>query len=307
MINKLLKFSAVLFVIFIVWFSFFKTYDHQVFFTVNIPSGTMYDIVSAEVGWEQLNKDLQIKDKEIFKRFVQDLTIDNVPFELQWNFENRNDTNAVVRLNILNKENSLKERYLSLFQSSDNLDSIIFISQAFKAKANTFARSFRIEINGEDTLPSDVHYLYVNESSERNKKAGKMIKSNAMLFSKNRDSLVTKLGNPFVYVQNWDLETNHIDFRYAFPIEEQNSYPVDDKVLFDKLESRPALKATFYGNYSLSDNAWVALYQYAQRNDIAVELTPIEIFYNNPMLGGDDKKWKAEVFMPLKLSTETAK
>lgn len=306
MINKILKFSIVLFVVFIGWFSFIKTYDHEITFLVKVPSGTMYDIVSAEVAWRQLNKDLNITGKEVFKEFVQDVNINNTPFELQWKFENRNDTNAVVKVNFLNKKNSLKERYLCLFKSSPNLDSIIFMSQAFKTKADAFARSFKVEIDGIDTIPSQT-YLYVEAKTKRDQKAGKMIKNNGYLFSKNKDSLVTKTGETFVYVNNWDLETDDIEFRYAFPVETQSTYPVDAMVMVDKMLRTPALKATFYGNYSLSDQAWVALYNYANRNDIAIDLTPIEIFYNNPMLGGDDRQWKAEVFMPIKPTTEISK
>lgn len=299
MIKKLLKLSVVLFVVFMIWFSFFKTYDHEISFNVNVPSGTMYDIITSEIGWQKLGKELKIKNKDKFKSFTQEININNVPFELDWKFENVNDTNAIVRLNMLNKENSLKERYLSFFKSSNNLDSLILISKAYKTKANTFATAFRIEMNGIDTIPAQT-YLYVNEKSKRDSKAGKMIKSNGHLFSKNRDSLVTKTGETFVYVQNWDLKTDDINFRYAFPVKPQDNYPTDDKVKVDKISETPALKATFYGNYSLSDQAWIALYNYAERKDISIELKPIEIFYNNPMLGGDDRQWKAEVFMPLK-------
>jgi effector-binding domain-containing protein len=251
------------------------------------------------VAWQQLDKELNINEYDVFKQFIHEVNINNTPFELQWRFESRNDTNAVVKLNFLNKENSLKERYSCLFKSSPNLDSIIFISQAFKAKANAFARSFKVLIDGIDTIPSQT-YLYIKEQSKRDSKAGKMIKTNGYLFSKNKDSLVTKTGETFVYVKKWDLETDSINFRYAFPIKPQSTYPTDDMVMVDDMIEQPALKATFYGNYSLSDQAWIALYNYANRNDISVELTPIEIFYNNPMLGGDDRQWKAEVFLPLK-------
>jgi effector-binding domain-containing protein len=303
MLKKVLRSLAFLFLIVVIWFSFFKTYDHQISFEVNVPQGTMYDILTSEIGWQKLNKELKIKDKDIFNSFLQELKINNKPFDLEWKFESKNDTNAIVKLNILNKENSLKERYLSLFKASENLDSLILISSVFKTKANSFATSIKIEINGQDTIPAQT-YLYVNEQSMRENKAGKMIKSNGQLFAKNRDSLVTKTGNTFVYVQKWDLETDTIKFRYAFPIKSQKTYPVDEKVMVAEIPQTPALKATFYGNYSLSDQAWIALYNYAERQNIPIELTPIEIFYNNPMLGGDDRLWKAEVFMPIKKTSE---
>ena len=49
-----------------------------------------------------------------------------------------------------------------------------------------------------------------------------------------------------------------------------------------------------------SDRAWFALLNYAQNKGIAVEEKPIEVFYNNPNMGGDELSWKTEVYMPIK-------
>jgi len=46
------------------------------------------------------------------------------------------------------------------------------------------------------------------------------------------------------------------------------------------------------------------LLDYAQKNNIPVEKKPIEIFYNNPNMGGDGLDWTTEVFMPIKESDE---
>jgi effector-binding domain-containing protein len=300
--KKIISFIAFFIIVIVLWFSFFKPYDHHISFKVDVPPGTLYDMMTDEKTWQNLNKDLIISDKDKFKSLTQELLIDEKPFELLWNFENKNDTNAIVHLDYLNKNNSLKERYLSLFKASDNQDSLIKLSNFFKTQANNFSNSFRVKVNGLDTLPPMV-YLYVNQSTTRNKKAGNMIQNNARLFMKNKDSLVTKTGNPFNFVKSWYLSTDSIQFRYAFPVKSQAYYPTDKFVKVDSLPETPVLKATFYGNYSLSDQAWTTLYHYAERNNIPIDLTPIEIFYNNPMFGGNDRQWKAEVFMPLKKSS----
>lgn len=300
--KKILKFLGLLFLVVVIWFSFIKTYDHHIQFKVDVPAGTMYDLLLKENTWVNLNKELKIKDYNKFKSIQQELNVNGLPFNMLWTFENKNDTNAIVHLDFTNEKHSLKERYLSLFKSSENLDSLIKLSQSLKTKANNFSKAFKIEINGIDSIPK-MTYLYVSQNTMRIKKAGDMIQNNARLFVKNQDSLVTKTGNTFVYVKDWDLETDSIHFRYAFPVKSKATYPIDDIVNVDTLEKQAALKATFYGNYSLSDQAWLALYHYAERNEIDIDLTPIEIFYNNPMLGGDDKKWKAEIFMPIKNSS----
>jgi effector-binding domain-containing protein len=295
--KKFLSFIGIFIIGFAIWFSFFKTYDHQIKFEVNLPAGSFYHMALDSSMWGE--QKFKINDKVLFKSIQMQTTINQKPFELLWQFENVNDTNAKVYLYYKNKENSFKERYQSLFNQSQNLDSLVRLSKTFKKQANIFSEMFKLEINGIENVEESA-YLYVQHTSLRSEKAGDMMKSNPFLFIKNRDSLVTKTGNTFVKVDYWNPETDSISFRYAFPVKSQEEYPIDKFVQADTIQKHQALKATFYGNYSISDQAWIALYQYAKRKNIDIELTPIEIYYNNPMLGGDDKKWKAEIFMPLK-------
>ena len=56
----------------------------------------------------------------------------------------------------------------------------------------------------------------------------------------------------------------------------------------------------YNGNYITSDRAWYELLDDAERKNIEVHQTPVEVFYNNPNYGGDELNWKAEIYMPLK-------
>jgi len=38
---------------------------------------------------------------------------------------------------------------------------------------------------------------------------------------------------------------------------------------------------------------------YAEKNNLEVTGHPLEFFYNNPNMGGNELNWKAEIFMPL--------
>ena len=60
------------------------------------------------------------------------------------------------------------------------------------------------------------------------------------------------------------------------------------------------MKAIYNGNYITSDRAWYSLHDYANKNNIKIEENPTEIFHNNPNMGGDELKWKTEVFIPIK-------
>jgi len=295
--KKFLSFIGLLIIIVVIWFSFIKTYDHQIKFEVNLPKGSIYHMILDENILE--NKNVKTIDQNLFESIHQNIIINKKPFELLWQFENLNDTNSLVKLYFKNKNQSLSERYKSLFNQSQHLDSLIKISKDLKDKSQKFSELFSIEIQGIDTIKSTA-YLYVEHRAKRADKARDMINSNALLFRKNQDSLVVKNGNTFVKVNHWRPETDSISFRYAFPVESQSTYPTDQMVKADTLVSQKALKAVFYGNYSISDQAWLAMYHYAKRQGIELELSPVEIYYNNPMLGGDDKTWKTEIYMPVR-------
>ncbi len=295
--KKILSFLGILFIVIIIWFSFFKTYDHQIEFEVNIPKGSIYHMISDINNWE--DKNIKTEHKILFESIHQTTEINQKPFELLWQFENLNDTNARVKLYFKNKQHSLAERYKSLFNKSENLDSLVKVSKRFKHKAQNFSDFFSIVIYGIDTI-NPTAYLYVKHRTKRANKAKEMINSNALLFQKNRDSLVTKTGKTFVKVNHWQPETDSISFRYAFPVLSQKTYPVDKLVKADSLKPQKALKAIFNGNYRISDQAWLAMYHYAKRKGIKLDLSPVEIYYNNPMLGGNDKNWRTDIYMPIK-------
>ncbi|QTY27267.1 GyrI-like domain-containing protein [Flavobacterium sp. CS20] len=295
--KKIFGFIGVLFLIILIWFSFFKTYDHQIEFTVDLPQGTIYHMILDPNTWD--NKSIKTEHKALFESIKQTMKINQTPFELLWEFKNINDTNSRVKLYFKNKNHSLSERYKSLFNQSQNLDSLIQISKHLKDSADKFSEIFNITIQGIDTINSTA-YLYIEHQAKRADKARYMINSNPLLFSKNQDSLVTKNGKTFVKVNYWQPKTDSISFRYAFPVESQKKYPVDQLVKADTLASQKALKAIFHGNYSISDQAWLAMYHYAKRKGIELDLSPVEIYFNNPMLGGDDTKWKTEIYMPIK-------
>ncbi|RRO13873.1 GyrI-like domain-containing protein [Flavobacteriaceae bacterium 14752] len=295
--KKIFGFIGTLLLIIIIWFSFLKPYDHQIEFEVNLPQGSIYHMVLDTNTWE--NKSINTKHKMLYESIEQTIEINKKPFKLLWEFENIKDTNSTVKLYFKNKNHSISERYKNLFNQTQNLDSLIQISKDLKDKAHKFSELFSIEIQGLDTLSSTA-YLYVEHRAKRADKARDMINSNALLFRKNQDSLVVKNGKTFVKVNNWQPKTDSISFRYAFPVKSQNNYPIDQFVKADTLKAQKALKAVFYGNYSISDQAWLAMCHYAKRKDIELELSPVEIYYNNPMLGGDDKTWRTEIYIPVR-------
>lgn len=293
-IVSLLLFS---FTVLFCWFSFLKKYDHQLRFEVNLPAGSAYNLLSDSLIWE--NRNQKISNPILFESFSQNLEINNTLLEMYWEFIPLDVKKTKIILNYKDTKNSFTERYKSLFKNSKTLDSLRNLALDIKRDVSVISDNFRVEIVGVDSIPATT-YLYVKDSCSRSNKAFKMINNNALLFSKNHDTLVQKSGNTFVKIDRWDMQKDTISFRYAFPIKPQQQYPTDEFVMVDSLPKQLALKAIFYGNYSISDQAWIAMYHYAKNNYLKLDYSPVEIYYNNPIYGGDDREWKAEIYFPIK-------
>lgn len=133
-------------------------------------------------------------------------------------------------------------------------------------------------------------------------KARGMMANYSLLNSFLVENGVTLNGLPFVEVENWDIKANRLTYNFCYPIVRSEKLPNHPEISYKRIFSKKTLKAIYNGNYLTSDRAWYALLDYAQKNNIAVENKPIEVFYNNPNMGGDELNWKTEVYMPLKES-----
>ena len=107
-------------------------------------------------------------------------------------------------------------------------------------------------------------------------------------------------GPPFVEVTEWNVQNDSIKYDFCFPIIRSERLPEHEIVKYKRVFAKKALKATYNGNYITSDRAWYVLLEKAKAMGKEIEMRPIEYFYNNPNMGGNELEWKAEVYMPLK-------
>ena len=99
-----------------------------------------------------------------------------------------------------------------------------------------------------------------------------------------------------------NISTDRIKYNFCYPILKPDSLPQDGLVFFKEFQGGAAVKATYNGNYISSDRAWYALLEYAEKKGLKVKETPVEIFFNNPNMGGDALKWRADIYLPLESS-----
>lgn len=285
----------------LIWYLFIKSYDYQLSLHEKTAPGTIFYVIE---GWTQAlekkgNITLLKSTEKRFSNVQQTLQIKDSTLLFNWKIESGTDSISKITIQAKDVNNSISTRIKNLYADPPLKQLLISQASQFKKSLSAHLKSHKVEINGYSDIPENF-YAYVSISSSLNEKANQMIVNNGdiLVWLKERDIKV--IGEPTLEVTSWNIETDSIDFNFMFPIHEIDSIPQHTKFEFKKVKPRKAIKATYHGNYRVSDRAWFALYEYARRNNIEIENKPLEIFYNNPMNGGDELEWKAEIYMPLK-------
>ncbi len=284
-----------------VWYLFIKEHDYKVSFKVKGTPGSVYHQI---ISWESWGPDPKIKnittiDTALFEMVYQKVKLKDTILNLEWSLESVSDSITKIEVGVTSNEHSVINRLGILTGETAYTRSLKRELKEFGKRVNDFARNFRIKIEGISEIPS-LQYLYVSSKSSRFGKAGMMLRANADLYPSILENGVEESGAPFVKVTAWDIVSDDIKFNFGFPIIHKDSLPTNAIIKYDKSPAQKALKATFYGNYRNSDQAWFALIEYAKRRNILVKKKPLEIFYNNPMHEGNASQWKAEIFLPIK-------
>jgi effector-binding domain-containing protein len=157
---------------------------------------------------------------------------------------------------------------------------------------------FKVTVIGPSTIEPRF-YAYVPLQSTQKDKALKMMENYSFLNTILVKNGLKLDGQPFIEIIDWTIEKDSISYNFCYPIVQSDTLPAIKGLEFKKLDERKALKAIYNGNYITSDRAWYHLLEYADKNHIPVKKQPLEIFYSNPNMGGNELDWKAEIFMPL--------
>lgn len=286
------------------WYLFIKEYDYQFNFNGKFGPSTVYQEI------------LKLENFKVDDSLYAIETISTTPYEnikqrisisdkdnliLDWNFKYENDSVTGITVNSLHTQNLLKTRLkiLNPFSESDYITEMKNNLQDLKKQLKAHQNLYRISLHETGKNPEQTCACITSTSRFD-------MKANSMMATINKlQEFVVKndlelQGPPLLKVQHWDREKNKITFDFCFPIASSNNIEDTDSVKLKKIKSQESLKAVFNGNYRNSQLAWLELLEKAERENIAVEALPLEIFFNNPGMGGDELKWRSEIYLPLK-------
>lgn len=298
--KKTAIFGILILVFGLIWYLFIKKYDYVVTFKVKTAPGTIFQ-GTLDWGDNLMKTDLissQTVSKTTFSNIVQELKLKDSTLIFEWFYTGINDSVSKVKVGVIDKKNSFLNR-INLPFSSDGIKQIAVNKvNNFKSVLEQHLKKHIVKMNGISEIPEQ-YCAYISIESTMETKAQQMISNNSAIMLFLRDNHIQIVGKPFLEIYEWDIQNQKVKYNYCFPIKQSDSLPQNNEVKFKKINSKKALKATYYGNYRTSDRAWFTIYDYAIRNDVRIEHTPLEIFYNNPFTGGNELEWRAEIYMPI--------
>ncbi|GAA4273081.1 hypothetical protein U6A24_07375 [Aquimarina gracilis] len=280
-----------------IWYLFVKKYDYEISFKANLAPIGVYHQVKNIKSNTQKSQSLNQNLGDI--NLTQEVVLNDEIVFLDWNFKSVNDTVTKIKVGVISKDHSIKNKLQVIIGSSPVVKLVKKDLIQLRKTLRKYTDTFKIIVEGETQIPA-MDFLSISSKTKRSRKAHEMMSQNSYLYPKLVSGNVDRKGYPFVKINNWNLDTDELQMDFGVPIILKDSLPVNSIINLTRAETQNALKATYYGNYRTSYEAWFVLLEYARVNKIVVENEPLEIFYNNPMQDGNDSQWKAEVYLPLK-------
>lgn len=297
------KISLVLVLILLIslaWYLFIKPNDYLITFTANTFPGTINQTIKS---WDKrMQSSVPLKQDGLLN-IKQQLKFGDSIVQYDWEIIPITDSTSKIKVRVKDLNHSFMNKLMIPFTSTviekRSKKNLIDFNQYL----NNHIKKFKVNVVGESELKS-THYAYLTVKGLQSEKAFEMMRDHPFLSGFVQQNHLEVNGSPFLEITKWNIENDSIEYNFCYPIKKSDSLPENDEIKYKEFKDIKAIKAIYNGNYITSDRAWYKLLDYAQKNNIEVSNTPVEVFYNNPSEGGNELKWKAEIFMPIKESDE---
>lgn len=288
---------AILIVVGLSWYLFIKPQDYRINVKTKSRTGTINQTLKLWNG--TLEGPASIEQMEGLAHLSQQITFADSTHQYEWYIEPVTDSTANIKVDVTDVNHSVLNKLQIPFADTDFEKRSRKTVKDFLEKLQEHQESIRITLADTEELAS-TYCACVESKSTQFEKASKMMESFPLLNSVLAQNNIQLNGVPLIEVTKWNIQTDSIAFNFCYPIIETDSLPKIKDIVYKTFVGKKALKAIYNGNYITSDRAWYALLDHAEKNNLEIEKTPVEFFFNNPNMGGNELRWKAEIFMPLK-------
>ncbi|MCM4163760.1 MULTISPECIES: AraC family transcriptional regulator [unclassified Arenibacter] len=295
--NKIVGLIGIAVLLFLVWYLFLRPYDYL----VSITAKTIPGVVNQNIKlWGKTNNNTVFIRQKDFFNIDQQLRFNDSIFQYQWKITSVSDSTTSIRVYIKGLNQGLWNRLKIPFFDTDfekRTKSTIF---DFNNVLTEHLQKFKVTVLDSIQQLPDTYCAYVPIKTSQLGKAKGMMQNYPILSRVLADNNVILNGKPFLEITNWNREVDSVCYNFCYPIIKSDSLPQNGIIKYKKFDGFRALKAIYNGNYITSDRAWYALLDSAKRNGLEVWEKPVEVFFSNPNLGGNELDWIAEIYLPLK-------
>lgn len=296
--NLILPFLLILLIIGGGWYFFIKKEDYKITFESKFPPGSIYQKLYS---WNFDNtNNIENTEKKAFHHLKQlgNLNASNV--ELDWNIKAKNDSLSSVEIKVTHSTNLFKKRLALLFTKPDFQQKVEHDILQFKDALAADSELFSNKIIGETKSPKTT-CACISLESQVNEKALKMMQNIGYLSDYILEYELVMSEKPRLYITSWNRDDNYIEFDFCFPLKNGKNAPKTPLIKIKEIPSHNSLQSIYMGNYMYSYQAWMDILNYAENEKIEIQPEFIlEVFNNNPEMGGDPAQWEAEIYIPLK-------
>ena len=284
----------------LIWYLFIKSHDYRVTFHASADQGTINQTIKI---WNSTLERSKINGTRGLEELTQELQFGDSTHLYEWQIKALNDSVSKVQVYAKDKSHSLVNKIKIPFTDTDFEKRTRKTLLDFSSKLNEHLGKFKISLAGKASL-EPTYCAYVKVKTTQYGKADGMMKNYPFLGSFLAENNVELNGRPFIEVTHWDIEKDSLEYNFCYPIIGSDSLPEHPLLNYKQFPGAKTLKAIYNGNYITSDRAWYALLNYAEKLQESAVPLPIEVFHNNPNMGGNELEWKAEIYMPLKESSD---
>ncbi|WP_375325586.1 AraC family transcriptional regulator [Flagellimonas sp. GZD32] len=285
----------------IIWYLLLKPSDYIIRFKAATFPG---EINQSLKHWARnLNNSEKIEQDGDLLHLTQTMKFGDSTHIYHWEIEPLTDSTSRVRVAIHDEDHSLKNKLTIPFTDTDFEKRSRQIVLGFMEDLDEHKDKFKVTIIGEEEMPTK-YIAYIPVKTTQLEKADEMMRNFSYLMGTLLDNGVEFDGFPVIEITDWNQENDSIQFNFGRPIIRSEKLPLGTDIEYKRVFRKRALKAEYNGNYITSDRAWYALLDYAKKHNIEVKNTPFEVFHDNPKNEGNQLKWTAEIYLPIKESDE---
>jgi effector-binding domain-containing protein len=272
--------------------------DYQAHFTEKTTPDVAYFHILNWDEWNrnQLSPKFEILSKTPVSDISQKITVNDTTLIFNWEFQKLNDSSTLIRAYVSDPDRRLFNRltvpFINTRFKNDVRDNLLDI----KTRLEIMLKSFRYEFTGYHPFEKK-SCVCINVKSTIRGKAMTMISNVSVLNQFVRQNNLELNGPPFLVIHDWNEFKDSISYEFCFPIKRTDAVPEHPKIKLITVEGMNAIKTDFYGNYSITDITWHNLAEEAKKMGYRSNHKLIEVYYNDPHLGGNELEWKAEIYL----------